>query len=525
MKNKEIILELRNVTKKYPGVTALNNVSFKLRKGEILSLVGENGAGKSTLLKAISGVIPHNKFDGKIYYKGNETNFSNVKDSEKQGIAIIHQELAISPYLSIAENMFIGSYKSKFSIVNWNEMIKRSKYYLKVVGLDKNPLDIAGSLSVADQQLLEIAKALSKKAELLILDEPTSSLNDKDSYALLDTIKRLRNETGISCMFVSHKLKEVEYVSDAITIIRDGNHISDYDSKRKKIPEEKLIKDIVGRSLDSKYPPKDKNRKIGKVKLEVKNLSVEDNKIRDKMVVQNSSFDVKAGEIVGISGLVGSGRSEMMMNVFGHSFGIRRSGTVLINGHDVNLTSSQKAIKSKLMYASEDRKNIGLIQRFSIHENIHMASYHLYENKFGIINENKKVVNSLEKRTEVNIKVPNIFYNVETLSGGNQQKVLIAKALTTKFDILIIDEPTKGIDVGSKFEIYKILNELAAKGKAIVVVSSEIDELIGITDRIFVMSQGVIKGQLSTKKASPEAIMKIAIGTQRGETHGKHTRA
>lgn len=515
MKNKDYILELDRVTKKYPGVIALENVSFKLERGKILSLVGENGAGKSTLLKVISGVIPNNKFNGTVKFNGVETNFMSMKDSENAGIAIIHQELAISPKLTAFENIFVGRYiKNSFGILNWNEMTKQAKHYMSMVGLDINPSVLAGTLSIAQQQLLEIAKALSKNANLLILDEPTSSLNDSDSYALLDIVKRLRDEQGITAMFVSHKLKEVAYVSDEITIIRDGRHISDYSNSRENpVNEERLIKDIVGRELGSKFPEKNKDRVIGDIKMEVTDWSVENPLIKNQMAVKSANFNVRKGEIIGISGLVGSGRSELAKSIFGGAYGIKKSGILRIDGEIVELKSPISAIKNKLMYASEDRKHEGLIQMFSVHWNINSASSHLYSNKLGFINKNKEITNSTLRKYEVNIKVPNIHYNVNTLSGGNQQKVLIAKALTTEFDILIIDEPTKGIDVGSKYEIYKILFDIASTGKSVVIISSEIEELLGTTDRIYVMSHGVIKGEIATKEANSEKIMQIAIGT------------
>lgn len=515
--NEDYILELRDITKTYPGVVALNKVSFKVKRGTILSLVGENGAGKSTILKVISGVIPASKYVGDIFFNSIKTEYTNVKQSENDGIAIIHQELAISPHLSIFENIFLGHFEKKLGIINWNDMLIRSKELLRVVGLKKDPFDKAGSLSVAEQQLLEIAKALSKKAKLIIFDEPTSSLNDSDSFALLDTMKKLRDENGVTCIFVSHKLKEVEYVADAITVIRDGNHISDYDNKTSKIKEEILIKDIVGRELGSKFPPKSLKRNItDEVMLEVENLTVEHPKIKNKIVVEDSSFKVHKGEVIGISGLVGSGRTEMAMNVFGKSYGVRKNGLIKIKGTTEKLNSVNESIKKGLMYASEDRKHLGLIQIFSIHTNISMASSHVFANKLGIIDKNAELQNSRLMKGIVQIKAPSIDYNVETLSGGNQQKVLIAKALTTQFDTLIIDEPTKGIDVGSKYEIYSIIQELADQGKAIVVISSEIEELLGITDRIYVMSQGKIKGELNTKDATPEKIMSIAIGKNKG---------
>ena len=502
------ILSLKNISKKFPGVIALNNVSFNVKKGQILSIVGENGAGKSTLLKIISGVISHNKFEGTIYFDGNEVNFSNIKNSEKSGIAIIHQELAYQPHLTLVENIFQGNYLSKMGITNWNKMNKLAKYYLELVGLNKDPNLKASYLSIAELQLVEIAKALSKNAKLLILDEPTSSLNNKDAFALLDIMKNLK-KNGVTSIFVSHKLNEVEYVSDAITVIRDGEHISNY--KNKEISESKLIKDIVGRELKNKFP-KHFDKNIGEIIFEAKNFTIEHSKINNMMIVKNSSFNVKRGEIVGISGLVGSGRSELALNIFGKSFGIRKEGDIFLHGKKTNIKSPYDAIKKKIMYVTEDRKEAGLIQEFSVHYNINSASLHIYSNMFGIIDKNKEIINSNKRKYEVNIKVPNINYKVETLSGGNQQKVLLAKALSTEFETIIIDEPTKGIDVGSKFEIYKIIQQLANRGKAVVVISSEIEELLGITDRIFVMSHGIIKNNILTKDATPEKIMQIAIG-------------
>ena len=511
-KKNESILELKNITKKYPGVVALNNVSFKVEKNKILALVGENGAGKSTLLKVISGVIPKSKFEGQIFFEGNDTSYHSVKDSEKDGIAIIHQELAISPKLKVYENIFVGNYIARNGITNWSEMIKQARHYMNMVGLNIDPNEIAGNLSIANQQLLEIAKALAKKSKLLILDEPTSSLNDEDSFALLDLMKKLRDKNGVSCIFVSHKLKEVEYVADSITVIRDGKHISDYNNQNAVIKEETLIKDIVGRTLENKFPKKLKGQKIGGLALEVQNWTVEDSKVTGKLLVKNASFNVRRGEIVGISGLVGSGRSELCMNIFGKSENIYKSGYMKLHEKKVSLNSSLQAIKNHFMYASEDRKNLGLIQIFSIHENISLSALHLYSNKVGVLKQNEQIQNSKFLKYKLNIKVPNINYKVETLSGGNQQKVLLAKAMSTEFDILIIDEPTKGIDVGSKFEIYKIIQDFAKEGKAIVIISSEIEEILGITNRLYVMSQGEIKGELETNKATPEKIMQIAIG-------------
>ncbi|WP_371246276.1 sugar ABC transporter ATP-binding protein [Mycoplasmopsis agassizii] len=512
VRKNDIILKLDKITKKYPGVTALSDVSFEVRRGKILSLIGENGAGKSTLLKVISGVIPSTSHEGTVYFDGERSRFQSIGDSESKGIAIIHQELSISPFLPVYENVFMGHYRKKFGVLNWNEMIRESKKWLDLVGLTNvNVEDIAGNLSVAQQQLVEIAKALSQDSKLLILDEPTSSLNDKDSYKLLDLMKKLRDEQNITSIFVSHKLNEVEYVADDIVVIRDGKFISSYNNEETKITEQQLIKDIVGRSLEAKFPPKPENRKIGEETLRVENFKVQHPKFSDVYVVKNGYFNVKAGEIVGLSGLVGSGRSELALSVFGKQFGTIESGEIYINKKKVNIKRPLEAIKMGLMYASEDRKLTGLIQMFTIDNNIGSASLHLYT-KASILQHNRLVKNSMELREKLKIKVPDIQYNVETLSGGNQQKVVIAKALTTKFQTLIIDEPTKGIDVGSKYEIYKIIFDLAAAGKSVIVISSELEELIGLTDRIFVMDGGYVKGEIKTSEATQEKIFEISVG-------------
>lgn len=504
------ILVLKNITKIYGPVRALDNVSFNIPKGKITSLVGENGAGKSTLLKVLSGVISSSEYSGEMFYEGKKSSLKGIKSSENLGIAIIHQELSISPYLSICENMFIGNYITKFGSIQWNKMFLECKKYLQIVGLDEDPTTIAGTLSIAKQQMLEIAKALSKRARLLILDEPTSSLNDEDSFKLLDIMKNLK-EKGITSIFVSHKLNEVKYVADNIVVIRDGQFISSYNKETEEITEQKLIKDIVGRQLSSKFPERNKNKKIGDIVFEIKNLTVPHAVFDSYNVVKDASLDAKKGEIVGVSGLVGSGRTEMFLSIFGRYYNKATSGSVYLKGEKVNFRSPKQAIRKGLMYASEDRKNVGLIQIFSIQNNITSAALHLFS-KLSVINTKKEIINAKNLREEVGIKTENILNNVDSLSGGNQQKVVISKALSTQFDVLIIDEPTKGIDVGSKYEIYKIIMDLANSGKTIIVVSSEIEELLGITDRIFVMSQGVIKGQIATKDATQEKIMKLSIG-------------
>ncbi|WP_391592176.1 Sugar ABC transporter, ATP-binding protein [[Mycoplasma] cavipharyngis] len=505
------ILELHKITKKFGPVIALDNVSFNIPRKKIISIVGENGAGKSTLLKTVSGVYAHDSYEGAVMFDQKWTLFKNVKDSEKLGIAIIHQELSIAPNLSIYENVFLGNLKNVFGITDWNFMISNAKKYLDIVGFPEMNLEIAaGKLNVAQQQLIEIAKALTKNAKLIIFDEPTSSLNERESFILLDLMKKLRDEQGITCVFVSHKLKEVEYVSDEIVVIRDGKFISQYDNEKESISEAQLIKDIVGRDLENKYPKRPDRSTIGKPILVLENYTVKEIS-SGKTVVQNASVHLNQGEILGISGLVGSGRSELFLSMFGHSYGERISGKTFYKGSLVNFKLPSQAIQAGIMYASEDRKNLGLIQNFSIHRNIGDASIHLYSNFFKFIYDKKLIINSQKLKEKIQIKTKNLNNNVDSLSGGNQQKVLIAKALSTKFEVLIIDEPTKGIDVGSKYEIYSIIFELAKAGKSIVVISSELEELLGITDRIYVMNQGKVKGEILTKDATSEKIMHIGI--------------
>ncbi|OYD27055.1 monosaccharide ABC transporter ATP-binding protein (CUT2 family) [Mycoplasma testudineum] len=504
------ILELKNITKKYPGVTALSDVTFEVRRGKILSLVGENGAGKSTLLKSITGVIPASEREGDLYFEGKKVRFNSIKDSESNGIAIIHQELSISPFLPVYENIFMGHFKrNKVGVLDWNWMIKESKKWLDCVGLtDIDVTKNAGFFSVAQQQLIEIAKVLSQEAKLIILDEPTASLNDRDSYLLLDIMKKLKNENNITSIFVSHKLKEVEYVADDIVVIRDGKFVSSYNNEKEKISEAKLIKDIVGRDLSAKFPKKP-DRKIGKETLRAENVVVEHPQLKDVFVVKNGYFNVKAGEIVGLAGLVGSGRSELALSVFGRQSGKMTDGQIFLNGKKVILNSVSKAISNGVMYASEDRKGAGLIQMFSIDYNIASSSLSKFT-KFGVLDNHMAYKNSVKMREKLGIKVPSVDYLVETLSGGNQQKVVLAKSLTTEPTTLIIDEPTKGIDVGSKYEIYNIIFQLASEGKAVIVISSELEELIGLTDRIFVMDSGYVKGEIPTSEATQEKIFEIS---------------
>ncbi|MDR3258850.1 MAG: sugar ABC transporter ATP-binding protein, partial [Fusobacteriaceae bacterium] len=463
----DYILEIENLTKDFPGVRALDHVTLKVKKGEIHCLCGENGAGKSTLMSVISGVYPKGDYEGKVLYKGKETNYRSVKDSEKDGIAIIHQELALSPYLSIYENIFLGHMKTRFGIINWNKYIKESKNYLDIVGLFEPPETIVSKLGVGKQQLVEIARALSKNAELLILDEPTSSLNDDESEKLLNLILEFKKQ-GITCVMISHKLNEVIKVADSVTVLRDGKSIISYDVKSDKLTEDQIIRDMVGRDLTHRFP----QRKAfpGENVLEVKNWTIYHPDFHAIKVVDDVSFYLRKGEILAFCGPMGAGRTELMMGIFGKSYGSKNEGEIIIKGKKANLKSSRQAMKEGLGYISEDRKNLGLILIQDIKTNISNSSLEKISH-LGII-DNSIEINIAEKyRKELKIRTPSVNQISRNLSGGNQQKVVVSRSLMIDPDIFIVDEPTKGIDVGAKTEIYDILNDLTAKGKSVIMVS------------------------------------------------------
>jgi len=503
----EYILEIENLTKEFPGVRALENVSLKIKKGEIHSLCGENGAGKSTLMSCISGVYPKNSYTGRVFYKGRETSYNSVKDSENEGLAIIHQELALSPYLSIYENMFLGHMETKFGIINWNKYIKESKKYLNIVGLNEQPETVVNKLGVGKQQLIEIARALSKKTELLILDEPTSSLNDDESEKLLDLIIEFKNQ-GITSVIISHKLNEVLKVADTVTILRDGKSISTYDVKQDNLTEEMIIKDMVGRDLTNRFP--ERKSSPGETVMEVKNWTVYHPDYHSIKVVDDVSFYLRKGEILAFCGPMGAGRTELMMSLFGNSYGFRNEGELRINGKKCKFNSPRAAINAGLGYISEDRKSLGLVLIQDIKTNIAHSSLNKIS-KFGIVNSQKEIKEAERFRKELNIRTPSINQIVRNLSGGNQQKVVVSKTLMANPDIFIVDEPTRGIDVGAKTEIYGILNEISAAGKSVIMVSSELPEALGMADRIYVMNEGKIKGELSKNEATQEKIMHLAL--------------
>jgi putative multiple sugar transport system ATP-binding protein len=499
----DVLLEMRGITKEFPGVKALKDVSFSVRPGEIHALVGENGAGKSTLMKVVSGVYPHGTYDGQFFYKGEECRFNGIRDSERKGIVIIHQELALVPELSITENIFLANEQGSRGVINWGLSHRKAIDLLKKVGLDETPDTPIRRLGVGKQQLVEIAKALSKDVELLILDEPTSSLNENDSQALLQLLREFRAQ-GIACVLISHKLKEVESVADTITVLRDGAVIETLDATSGDVTEDRIIKGMVGRDMTHRFPPRESNP--GEVLFEVRNWKVAHPLYSDRMVINDVSMTVRRGEVVGIAGLMGAGRTEFAMSIFGHSWGHFVSGQVLKDGKEIDVSTIAKAVNAGLAYATEDRKTYGLVLMNDIKTNITLANLGGVSSA-GVISPPKEVVVANEYRDALSIKTPSVKQIAGNLSGGNQQKVVLAKWLFSNPDVLILDEPTRGIDVGAKYEIYTIINRLAAEGKAVIVISSELPEVLGISDRIYVMAAGQIAAEMPAAEATPENVM------------------
>ena len=511
----KILLEMRNITKTFPGVKALSDVNLQVEEGEIHALVGENGAGKSTLMNVLSGIYPHGTYEGDIVYDGEVCEFHNIKDSEAKGIVIIHQELALIPYMTIAENMFLGNERgSKFKI-NWNETNDLAAKYLKMVGLKEQPQVLIKDIGVGKQQLVEIAKALAKNAKLLILDEPTASLNEEDSKALLELLLKFKKE-GMTSIIISHKLNEVSYVADKITVIRDGQTIETLDKATDDISESRIIKGMVGREIEDRFPKREKtivNTIVDPgtdVKLEVRNWTAYHPIYSERKVVDNVNFHVNKGEIVGIAGLMGAGRTELAMSIFGKSYGDNISGQIFIDGQEVHLNSVKEAIDHKLAYVTEDRKGNGLILSNSIKINTTLANLEGVS-KRKVIDKDEEYAAAVDYKKKLQIKCPSVEQNVGNLSGGNMQKVLLAKWMFAEPEILILDEPTRGIDVGAKYEIYCIMNQLVAEGKSVIMISSEMPEILGMCDRIYIMNEGKMVGELSASEASQEAIMSHII--------------
>jgi len=509
----EYILKMNSITKTFPGVKALDNVNLKVKKGEIHALVGENGAGKSTLMNVLSGIYPYGSYEGDIVYDGEICKFKEIKDSERKGIVIIHQELALVPYMTIAENMFLGNEQGKKFSIDWTTTYGRAEELMKKVGLHEDPHTLVKDIGVGKQQLVEIAKALAKDVKLLILDEPTASLNESDSQALLELMLEFKKQ-GMTSIIISHKLNEISYVADKITVIRDGSTIETMDKKVDDFSENRIIRGMVGRELSNRFPARE-NVKIGDVCMEVKNWTVHHPLTPAKKVVDDVSFYVRRGEVVGISGLMGAGRTELAMSLFGRSYGTGISGTLRMNGKEVHLKNVRQAIDHKLAYVTEDRKGNGLILSNPIYTNTSLAKMDEVS-RFGVIDKLKEVQVAEDYRQKLHTKAPSVYQNVGNLSGGNQQKVLLAKWMLTDPDVLILDEPTRGIDVGAKYEIYCIINDLVAAGKSVIIISSELPEVLGMSDRIYVMNEGKIVGEVDGKEATQEIIMSYIMKSGKG---------
>ncbi len=500
------ILEMKNITKEFPGVRALDDVNFKVKEGEIHCLVGENGAGKSTLMKVLSGVHPYGSYEGEIIIDGVLQRFARIDDSKKAGIAIIYQELALIPEMTVYENVFLGHEISNGIAVDWNETIKQATRMLKKVQLDANPSMKVKDLGVGKQQLVEIAKALSMDVKLLLLDEPTSSLNEEDSANLLRLLRELKQQ-GVTCVLISHKLSEVLEIADTVTILRDGKTVCTIDSASADMNEQYLIKQMVGREITNIYPEREKNE-IGETVLEVRDWSAYDPNL-GRYVLKDVNFHVRNGEIVAFSGLMGSGRTELALSLFGNPLHYRIKGEMLIDGKPVHFNHPEKALKDGLAYVTEDRKGNGLILIQDVKQNISLANLGEISNN-GVVDKNKEIVIAQGYKDSLDIKTPTIEKKVLYLSGGNQQKVSLAKWLFVKPDIMILDEPTRGIDVGAKFEIYTIMNKLVEQGMSIIMLSSELPEVLGMSDRVYIVASGRIAGEMPTAEATQEKIMHLA---------------
>ncbi|MEW1918661.1 multiple monosaccharide ABC transporter ATP-binding protein [Pseudarthrobacter oxydans] len=508
-----IILEMRSITKEFPGVKALDNVSLRVKAAEIHAICGENGAGKSTLMKVLSGVYPYGSYDGDIVYQGQVQQFKDIRASEHAGIVIIHQELALIPELSIMENIFLGNEPTKRGVINWAEARLRSLDLLARVGLREDPYTPIKEIGVGKQQLVEIAKALNKSVKILILDEPTAALNESDSQHLLDLMLGLKAK-GITSIIISHKLNEIEQIADSITIIRDGKSIETLNVKADGVDEDRIIKGMVGRTLESRFP--EHTPKIGEVFFEVKDWTVGHPNVADRLVCKNSSFFVRRGEIVGFAGLMGAGRTELARSVFGRSYGRFISGHIYKDGKEITLKTVRQAIDAGLGYVTEDRKSLGLnllddIKTTTVAANLRKISHN------SVVDLNQEFTVAEQYRKSLRTKTPSVEEGVAKLSGGNQQKVVLAKWMFTDPDLLILDEPTRGIDVGAKYEIYGIIQQLANQGKGVIVISSELPELLGLSDRIYTIFEGAITGVLNKDEASQESLMKLMTSARKAE--------
>ncbi|MGW0964417.1 multiple monosaccharide ABC transporter ATP-binding protein [Streptomyces gelaticus] len=508
------VLEMRSITKTFPGVKALTNVNLVVREGEIHAICGENGAGKSTLMKVLSAVHPHGSYSGEIVYRGEQTQFYDIRASEQAGIVIIHQELALVPGMSIAENIFLGNEPRRWGGIDWKASRRRALELMEQVGLREDPDTLIKDIGVGKQQLVEIAKAFAKDVKLLILDEPTAALNQDDSQHLLDLLRGFR-ERGITSIIISHKLNEIEAIADSITILRDGRTIETLDVKADGVNEDRIVRGMVGRELSSRFP--DHTPDIGEVFFEVRDWTVQHPSSDERLVCKGATFHVRRGEIVGFAGLMGAGRTELAMSLFGRSYGTYLSGRVFKDGEEIQLKSVADAIRHGLAYVSEDRKSIGLNLLDDIKTSMVAAKLSKIA-KRGVIDQVREYCIAEDYRTSLRIKTPSVDEGVVKLSGGNQQKVVLAKWMFTDPDLLILDEPTRGIDVGAKYEIYGIIQRLVSQGKGVIVISSELPELIGLCDRVYTMFEGAITGEVPRRDADPEVLMKQMTAMKKSPT-------
>ncbi|SBS76008.1 fused D-xylose transporter subunits of ABC superfamily: ATP-binding components [uncultured Mycobacterium sp.] len=501
------LLEMRGITKRFAGVTALSEVNLAVYQGEIHAICGENGAGKSTLMKVLTGIYPHGSYEGEIEFDGRPGEFKDIRSSERRGIGIIHQELALVPVLSIAENIFLGNEHASAGVISWHETTKHAQQLLKQVGLDESPRTRIADIGVGKQQLVEIAKALSKKVKLLILDEPTAALNDEDSRHLLDLIVELRGH-GLTCIIISHKLNEVMRVADTVTILRDGRTIEtravDHD-----LTEEHVIRGMVGRDMTDRFPERTAHQ-IGEVAFAIEDWTVFHPLDQQRKVVDGVSINVRRGEVVGLAGLMGAGRTELAMSVFGRSYGKKAGGTVRKDGKQIRVRTVPEAISHRIAYATEDRKHYGLNLMDDIARSVTLASLPKVS-RASVINEHEETAVAERFRKDMHIKASSVRATTGNLSGGNQQKVVLSKWIFSDPDVLILDEPTRGIDVGAKYEIYLIINDLAAQGKAVIVISSELPELIGLCDRIYTLNEGRVTGEVAREDANQETLMRYMM--------------
>ncbi|MFD5416998.1 multiple monosaccharide ABC transporter ATP-binding protein [Streptomyces sp. NPDC127069] len=499
------VLEMRSISKTFPGVKALSEVSLTVAAGEVHAVCGENGAGKSTLMKVLSGVYPHGGYEGEIYFEGTPCRFRDIRASEQRGIVIIHQELALVPYLSIAENIFLGNEHATRGVIDWHRTLAHAADLLRQVGLDESPHTRIADLGVGKQQLVEIAKALAKKVKLLILDEPTAALNDEDSRKLLDLILELKAR-GISCVLISHKLNEIARVADAVTVLRDGRTIETLAIGPGGVSEERIIRGMVGRDLEHRYP--ERTPRIGEVAFEIEDWSVRHPIDHRRKVVDGVSLNVRRGEIVGIAGLMGAGRTELAMSVFGRSYGRWTGGRVRLDGREIRTRTVPEAIGHGIAYVTEDRKQLGLDLGADISRNISLSALGKVARR-GWVDRHEEARIAESFRRTMNIKAPSVFAETGKLSGGNQQKVVLSKWIFAEPEVLILDEPTRGIDIGAKAEIYTVVAQLAAQGKAVLVISSELPELLGLCDRIYTMAAGRITGEVGRADATQESLMRL----------------